>query len=188
MNAVIKVEATRTRLFLVVVVIGVAFLAASLLEQLLRRGELPREDWPRWYSRFNHPMLYRSTADAPYSYVVLPQRMFPDWLSKPRRRSATKLLSKDEAHQIAATIPKLPELFAGGLVVFVPTRGREKRRRVVINLVKPRFAYIILTALVSSQQGSRHVPTRFTETFPQFGNCRSLDGDSRFSCDRADWT
>ena len=42
MNAVIKVEATRTRLFLVVVVIGVAFLAASLLEQLLRRGELPR--------------------------------------------------------------------------------------------------------------------------------------------------
>jgi hypothetical protein len=108
MNAVIKVEATRTRLFLVVVVIGVAFLAASLLEQLLRRGELPREDWPRWYSRFNHPMLYRSTADAPYSYVVLPQRLFPDWLSKPRRRSATKLLSKDEAHQIAA----------------VPTRGR----------------------------------------------------------------
>jgi hypothetical protein len=49
---------------------------------------------------------------------------FLDWLSKPRRRSATKLLSKDEAHQIAATIPKLPELFAGGLVVFVPTRGR----------------------------------------------------------------
>jgi hypothetical protein len=43
MNAVIKVEATRTRLFLVVVIIGVAFLAASLLEQLLRRGELPRE-------------------------------------------------------------------------------------------------------------------------------------------------
>jgi hypothetical protein len=124
MNAVIKVEATRTRLFLVVVVIGGAFLAASLLEQLLRRGEPPREDWPRWYSRFNHPMLYRSTADAPYSYVVLPQRLFPDWLSKPRRRSATKLLSKDEAHQIAATIPKLPELFAGGLVVFVPTRRR----------------------------------------------------------------
>jgi hypothetical protein len=83
MNAVIKVEATRTRLFLVVVVIGVAFLAASLLEQLLRRGELPREDWPRWYSRFNHPMLYRSTADAPYSYVVLPQRMFLIGLANP---------------------------------------------------------------------------------------------------------
>jgi len=38
MNAATKVEATRTRLFLVVV-IGVAFVAASLLEKLLRRGE-----------------------------------------------------------------------------------------------------------------------------------------------------
>jgi hypothetical protein len=36
MSEVIKVEATRTRLFLVVVVVGVAFSAACLLERLLR--------------------------------------------------------------------------------------------------------------------------------------------------------
>jgi hypothetical protein len=37
-SLVIKIEATKTRLFLVVVVIGVAFGAASLLEHLLRRA------------------------------------------------------------------------------------------------------------------------------------------------------
>jgi hypothetical protein len=36
MTAVIKIEGTGTRLFLVVIVFGVAFGAASLLEQLLR--------------------------------------------------------------------------------------------------------------------------------------------------------
>jgi hypothetical protein len=36
MNAVIKIEATRTRLSLVVVVVGVAFNAAYFLERLLR--------------------------------------------------------------------------------------------------------------------------------------------------------
>jgi hypothetical protein len=36
MSEVIKVEATRARLFLVVVVVGVAFSAACLLERLLR--------------------------------------------------------------------------------------------------------------------------------------------------------
>jgi type IV secretory pathway VirB2 component (pilin) len=36
MNAVIRIEATETRLFLVVVVFGVAFGAASLVEHLLR--------------------------------------------------------------------------------------------------------------------------------------------------------
>jgi hypothetical protein len=36
MSEVIKVEATRTRLFLVLVVVGVAFSAACLLERLLR--------------------------------------------------------------------------------------------------------------------------------------------------------
>ena len=36
MNAVIQIEATRIRLFLVVVVVGVAFSAACFLERLLR--------------------------------------------------------------------------------------------------------------------------------------------------------
>jgi hypothetical protein len=36
MSEVIKIEATRTRLFLVVVVVGVAFSAACFLERLLR--------------------------------------------------------------------------------------------------------------------------------------------------------
>ncbi len=109
MNAVIKVEATRIRLFLVIVVIGGAFLAASLLEQLLRRCELHR-GWPRWYSRFNHPVLYRATADAPYSYVVLPQRIVPDWLRKRQlgRRSTAKLLNKVEAGQIAPNLASRP--------------------------------------------------------------------------------
>jgi hypothetical protein len=81
-SLVIKIEATKTRLFLVVVVIGVAFGAASLVERLLSQGEQADEDWPRWYSLFNSPMLYRSSDDAPYSYVVLPRPMVPDWLTK----------------------------------------------------------------------------------------------------------
>ena len=39
LNAVIKIEATGTRLFLVVIVISVALGAASLLERLLMPGE-----------------------------------------------------------------------------------------------------------------------------------------------------
>ena len=67
MNAVIKIEAARTRLFLVVVVIGVAFGAASLVEHLLRdyvptdmqpNGE-PTGVWPRWYRRSPHAMTLR---------------------------------------------------------------------------------------------------------------------------------
>jgi hypothetical protein len=91
-SLVIKIEATKTRLFLVVVVIGVAFGAASLLEHLLRRGEPADEGWPRWYSQFNNPTLYRSSDDAPYSYVVLPRPMVPDWLSK--RGTRARLLSQ----------------------------------------------------------------------------------------------
>jgi hypothetical protein len=81
-NAVIKIEATSTRVFLVVVVFGVAFGAASLLERQLRHAEPADEDWPHWYSPFNNPTLYRSCDDAPYGYVVLPRPMLPDWPSK----------------------------------------------------------------------------------------------------------
>jgi hypothetical protein len=73
MNAVVKIEATGTRLFLAVVVFAVAYGAASLLERLLRHAESAGEDWPRWYSPSNNPALYRSSDNAPYSYVVLPR-------------------------------------------------------------------------------------------------------------------
>ena len=75
LSAVINIEATKTRLFLVVVVIGVAFSVATLLERLLKQAT--DEGWPRWYSQINTPTLYRSSDDAPYSYVVLPRPMTP---------------------------------------------------------------------------------------------------------------
>jgi len=81
MNAVIKIEPTGTRLVLVVVVFGVAFGAASLVEHLLRdyvptdiqpNGE-PTDIWPRWYSQHSEPLVYRRSDHVPYSYVVLPR-------------------------------------------------------------------------------------------------------------------
>jgi hypothetical protein len=74
LNAVIKIEATGTRLFLVVIVISVALGAASLLERLLSHGEPADEGWPRWYLQFNNPTLHRSSDDAPYGAAAT------DWL------------------------------------------------------------------------------------------------------------
>jgi hypothetical protein len=71
LSAVTNIEATKTRLFLVVVVIGVAFSVASFLERLLKQPT--DEGWPRWYSQINTPTLYRASDHAPYSYVVLPR-------------------------------------------------------------------------------------------------------------------
>ena len=60
MSAVIKIEATRTRLFLVVVVMGVAFSAACFLEGLLRdrartdvqpNGQPSDGSLPEWLKR-----------------------------------------------------------------------------------------------------------------------------------------
>jgi hypothetical protein len=81
MNTVIKIEATRTRLFLVVVVFGVAFGAASLLDYLLRDrvptdtqpNRKPAEIWQRWYSHLSEPIVYCRSDHLPYSYVVLPR-------------------------------------------------------------------------------------------------------------------
>lgn len=78
MSAVVKIEATGTRLFLAIAVFGVAFGAVSLLERQLRQREPADEGWPRWYSQFNSPTLYRSSDGAAYSYVVLPRSRFPD--------------------------------------------------------------------------------------------------------------
>jgi hypothetical protein len=81
MNAVIKIEATQTRLFLVSVVFGVSFGAASFLDHLLRDrvptdtqpDSEPTGIWPRWYSRLSEPIVYRQSDRVPYSYVVLPR-------------------------------------------------------------------------------------------------------------------
>jgi hypothetical protein len=80
MNAVVKIEATGTRLFLTVVVFGAAYGAASLLERLLRRTEPADEGWPRWHSPLNNPTMHRSSDDAPYTYVVLPRSTAKQWL------------------------------------------------------------------------------------------------------------
>jgi hypothetical protein len=67
MTLVIKIEATETRLVLVVV-FGVAFVAASLVEHLLRWGEAADGGGPCWYLQLNNPMVYRqepSVAAAP---------------------------------------------------------------------------------------------------------------------------
>ena len=80
-NAIIKIEATGTRLFLVVLVLGLALGAASFVERLLRdyvptdkrpNGE-PSDTWPRWYSQLSEPIVYCRSDRAPYSYVVLPR-------------------------------------------------------------------------------------------------------------------
>jgi hypothetical protein len=110
-SAVVKIEATGTRLFLAIAVFGVAFGAVSLLERQLRQREPADEGWPRWYSQFNSPTLYRSSDGAAYSYVVLPRSRFLTDLAndKPGRRFS-ELLTKDEALWIAANVAKLSEL------------------------------------------------------------------------------
>jgi hypothetical protein len=82
MKIVIKVEGTQTRLFLVIVIFGVGFAAATLLDHLLRArartdnqpNGKPNEIWPRWYSQLNEPIVCRQPGLMPYSYVVLPRR------------------------------------------------------------------------------------------------------------------
>src|SRR5260370_32414318 len=53
-SAVIQIEATRTRLFLVVVVVGVAFSAACFLERLLR--DYMRTDISRTVNQATSPV------------------------------------------------------------------------------------------------------------------------------------
>jgi hypothetical protein len=79
LKAVIKIEATGTRLFLVLVVFSVAFGAASLLEHLARDyvptdiqlDGKPTGIWPRWHWQVGEPILHRD--HMPYSCVVLPR-------------------------------------------------------------------------------------------------------------------
>jgi hypothetical protein len=72
-NSAIKIEEPGTRLFLVVIAFGVAFGAASVVDHLLWANNEATEGWPRWYSQFNAPIVYRRPDLMAYSYVVLPR-------------------------------------------------------------------------------------------------------------------
>jgi hypothetical protein len=72
MTAVIKIEATRTRLLLVVVVLGAALGAASLVERLFQNSA-PTDIRPLWSLHPGRPLLYHRSHHGPYTYVVLPR-------------------------------------------------------------------------------------------------------------------
>jgi hypothetical protein len=78
MNAVIKIEATGPRLFLAVVVFGVAYGAASLLEHVLRllatrQSGRTEMRWPQWLLSRNSPVVQsKPNTGEPTYYVVLP--------------------------------------------------------------------------------------------------------------------
>lgn len=94
-RAIIRIEATGIRLFLVVVVFGVAFGAASLLERLLLPTDIkpntePSQTWPRWYSGFRQPIVHRQSDDLPYSYVVLPRSKSAPEATDPLRKTSPR--------------------------------------------------------------------------------------------------
>jgi hypothetical protein len=68
MKAVVKIEATQTRLFFVSVVFGVAFGIAVLLNHLLR-GQMPTDTQLKGepYSQFSGPIVYRLVPPRPVS-------------------------------------------------------------------------------------------------------------------------
>jgi hypothetical protein len=76
-KAIVKIEATQTRLFLICMVFVVAFSAAVLADHVLRdrvpTDSYPAKIWPRWHSQFSEPLVYRQPERVRYSYVVLPR-------------------------------------------------------------------------------------------------------------------
>jgi hypothetical protein len=128
MSEVVKIEATRTRLFLVVVVVGVAFCTACFLERLLRdyllidkeRKVEPREvsgSLPKWLNRNRGKGERRAELRTAFVTPTVNALSFweDNWLSLAQVPLVVawqpKLISKDEVLRIAANIAKLPELF-----------------------------------------------------------------------------
>src|SRR5262249_46233534 len=122
LSTVIKIETTRTRLSLVVAVVGVAFSAAYFLERLLRdymrtdtqpNGEPSdvADRLPKWLER-GEPHAEPRTAFV--TSVNALSFWEDDWLSLAQVPFVvawqTKLISKDEVLRFAANIAKLLEL------------------------------------------------------------------------------
>ena len=126
LSAVIKIEATRTRLSLVVAVVGVAFSAACFLERLLRdymrTGIQPNVEpsditgsLPKWLKKGERRAEPRTVFVTPAANAL--SFWEDNWLSlaqSPKLQALVawqpKLISKDEVRRIAASIAKLPEL------------------------------------------------------------------------------
>jgi len=125
MSEVIKIEATRARLSLLVVVVGVAFSTACFLERLLRdylRTDVqPNPEpsdvtgsLPKWLKKGERRAESLTAFVTP---TVNALSFWEDnWLSlveSPTLQALVawqpKLISKDEVRQIAANIAKLPE-------------------------------------------------------------------------------
>jgi hypothetical protein len=128
LSAVIKIEATRVRLSLLVVVVGVAFSAACFLERLLRdymrtdmqpNGEQSdvTDGLPKWLKKGERRAEPRTAFVTPTVNAL--SYWEDNWLSlveNPTLQALVawqpKLISKDEVRQIAANIAKRPELLS----------------------------------------------------------------------------